>query len=310
MRASLSGSRSFVAIVALFLANLLWAGQGIAVKMLEGGMHPIAIALLPLYLATLLLSPWIFWRHKNNRGRLHAAWRHRNQFVVAGVVGQLVAQVGMTLGIARSLASDGAILNSLVPIFSALIASIMLSERLTPLRVGALLLGLSGVVLLSPIHLSASTGAGMHHVLTGNLLIVAGCLGSAFYNVYSKRLLNDFSEIEILFFSYLAATVTSVPLLISLDPGFCRQLATFTAREWGAFSFLAIFMYGVSMLLFLHALRRVDVVVASASFYLVPVFGAALAMAVLGERIAPQGFLGFGIVLLGMLAVLRNNYVF
>jgi drug/metabolite transporter (DMT)-like permease len=301
-----TASRSFVAIFWLVVANLLWAGQGIAVKILGAGLHPIAIALLPLYLVTLLLFPLVFWRRKNASFRLRNVWKYRYHFLTAGVAGQLLAQVGMTLGIARSLASNGAILSSLVPIFSALLASLLLRERLTVTRVGALALGVLGVVLLSPTHWSMPAYRGVSPTLSGNLLIAAGCLGSAFYNVYSKRLLNDFSEIEILFFSYVGASIFSIPLLVSLDPGCCTHFTTFSVREWEAFSFLAIFMYGVSMLLFLYALRRVDVIAASASLYLVPVFGVALAMMILGEKIAPQGLLGFGIVLIGMCVAMRS----
>lgn len=302
-----SRSQLGLAIVLLVIANLLWAGQGVAVKMLSGRMAPIPIALLPLYLATLLISPVILWKLRSDRCRLTAAWKHRNQFLIAGVGGQLVAQVGMTLGISWSLASNGAILNLLIPILSALIASLLLRERLTLLRVGALLLGLCGVILLSPLHSSTLTGSATHR-LVGNLFIACGCLGSAFYNVYSKRLLSDFSEVETLFFSYLAATVSSIPMLFRLYPGCLAHFSTFTSREWAAFSFLAIFMYGVSMLLFFHALRHVSIIVAAASLYLVPVFGMVLAVTVLREQIEPRGIFGFGIVLLGMLAVLRNDY--
>jgi drug/metabolite transporter (DMT)-like permease len=173
-----AGSRS-KSLVWLILANLLWAGQGIAVKMLEPVMHPIAIAILPLYIITLLLSSALLWGRSNARSRYKTAWKFRNQFLLAGVGGQLLAQVGMTLGISRSLASDGAILNSLVPIFSAIIATFLLRERLTPLRIGALGLGLIGVLLLSPVRVVAPLATTFTPGLCGNFLIALGCLGSA-----------------------------------------------------------------------------------------------------------------------------------
>lgn len=299
--------QSFRAIALLIVANLLWAGQGVAVKMLNGEMTPLAVAILPLHVVTLLLAPFILTRGQIHGDRLRIIWRHRNQFIIAGVGGQLVAQTGMTFGISHSLATNGAILNLLIPILTALFASLLLRERLTPLRVSALLLGFSGVIFLSPLHWSSSAGPGFIRGITGNLLITCGCMGSAFYNVYSKRLLTDFSEIDVLFFSYLTATLFSIPLLIAVDPHCLSCLSTLTLREWGAFTFLTIFMYGASMLLFFYALRYVDVIVASASLYLVPIFGVFLAVAMLGERISSQAFFGFAAVLLGMLAILRND---
>jgi drug/metabolite transporter (DMT)-like permease len=289
-------------------ANLLWSGQGVAVKLLAGGLGPLAIALLPLYFIT-ILGLGILSTRGNVAQKFRAAWRLRREFFLAGICGQLMAQVGMTLGVSWSTASDGAILSLLIPIFGALIAVWLLRERLSTLRVGALLLGLAGVFLLSPLH-SAARSEARAHGLAGNLLIATGCLGSAFYNVYSKRLLDYFSGIEILFFSYLSTTTFSLPVLFILEPHCLSKLAQLTLTQWVAFGFLAIFLYGVSMVLFLKALRTVDVVIASASLYLMPLFGVALAFSILGERLAPRAILGSAIVLFATLILFRFDYAF
>jgi drug/metabolite transporter (DMT)-like permease len=90
-----------------------------------------------------------------------------------------MAQVGMTVGVSWSTASNGAILSLLIPLFGALIAVWLLRERLSTLRVGALLLGLAGVCLLSPLHSAVRSGTRAHE-LAGNILIATGCLGSGF----------------------------------------------------------------------------------------------------------------------------------
>lgn len=54
----------------------------------------------------------------------------------------------------KSLASNGAILNLLIPIISAVLASLMLEERIMLLRVASLGIGLFGVVLMSIIDLN------------------------------------------------------------------------------------------------------------------------------------------------------------
>jgi drug/metabolite transporter (DMT)-like permease len=289
-------------------ANLLWAGQGVAVKFLAGGMDPMAIALLPLYFIT-IFGLWILARRGNVVQKFRTAWRLRREFFLAGICGQLIAQVGMTLGVSWSTASNGAILSLLIPIFGALIAVWMLRERLSTLRVGVLLLGLAGVCLLSPLHGSIRSGTRTHQI-AGNVLIAAGCLGSAFYNVYSKRLLNYFSGIEILLFSYLSTTAFSLPVLFVLEPHCLSSLARLTLTQWVAFVYLAIFLYGVSMVLFLRALATVDVVIASASLYLMPLFGVALAISILGERLAPRAVFGSVIVVFAALILFRFDYAF
>lgn len=296
------------AVLLLIAANLLWAGQGVAIKLLDGGLGPLATALLPLYFIT-ILGLGVLSIQGDVARKFRAAWRLRRQFSLAGICGQMMAQVGMTLGISWSTASNGAIISLLIPVFGALIAVWLLRERLSALRISALLLGLAGVVLLSPLHISARSGTRMHQ-FAGNLLIAVGCLGSAFYNVYSKQLLDRFSGIEILFFSYLSTTAFSVPVLFLFEPHCLSNLAHLTVRQWAALEYLAIFLYGVSMVLFLRALRTVDVVVASASFYLMPLFGVALAFRILGERLAPGALLGSTIVLFATLMLFRFDYAF
>jgi drug/metabolite transporter (DMT)-like permease len=294
--------RLLPAVLMLMAANLFWAGQGVAVKLLATSLGSLATALLPLYGIT-LLALGILCTRKDFARKLRVAWDHRREFFLAGICGQLMAQIGMTLGVHWSTASKGAILSLLIPIFGALIAVWLLRERLSMLRVSALLLGLSGVSLLSPLH-----GGSGPHEFAGDLLIITGCLGSAFYNVYSKRLLSDFTGLETLFFSYLSTTVFSLPLLFWREPHCLSHLAHLTRLQWTAFVYLAIFLYGLSMYFFLKALGTVDAAVASASLYLMPLFGITLAFSILGERLAPHALVGSAVVLLATLLLFRYDY--
>jgi drug/metabolite transporter (DMT)-like permease len=301
-------ARLLSAAFLLMAANLLWAGQGVAVKFLAGGLGPLATALLPLYSIT-ILGLGILVRQQDVLQKFRAAWKLRREFFLAGTCGQLMAQVGMTLGVSWSTASNGVILSLLIPIFGALIAVWLLRERLSPLRIATLLLGVAGVYLLSPFHVRTGSGTQTHQ-LAGNLLIATGCLGSAFYNVYSKRLLDYFSGIEILFFSYLSTTLFSLPVLFVFEPHCLGNLAQLTLVQWTAFGYLAVFLYGVSMVLFLKALGTVDVVIASVSLYLMPLFGVAVAVSILGERLAPRAILGSAIILFATLILFRFDYAF
>jgi len=186
------------------------------------------------------------------------------------------------------------------------LASILLRERITLLRVVSLGIGLAGVVLLSVSDLRQSSFGEMRF-LTGNVLILGGCLGSSFYNVYCKGLMQRFTEIEILIYSYITASIASVPLLIWVEPFSFRSFQSFDWKSWAAFAFLALFMYGASMLLFFKALQHLDVTTASASLYLVPVFGVLLAAALLGERLGATAIIGSVIVLSATVLIMKYD---
>lgn len=290
----------------LGLASLMWSGQGIAVKVLDPYLGPIAITFLPFYVTTLLFIPLLMRRPSNDKPFTAPSVSDWTRFIVAGVAGQVLAQLGMTWGISKSLASNGSILNLLIPVISAVLASFMLREKLTLLRIASLGIGLVGVVFLSVGDLRQASFGSMKF-LTGNLLIFGGCFGSAFYNVYCKGLMQKFSELEILIYSYITASLASIPLLIWAEPFHLHTLLALDAKAIAAFLFLALFMYGASMLLFFKALQHLDVTTASTSLYLVPVFGVLLAAVLLGERLSLTMLVGAAIVLVSTLLVVRYD---
>src|ERR1700730_559864 len=292
--------------VLLALASLIWSGQGIAVKVLDPHLGPIAITFLPFYITTLLFVPLLIRMRRRKPDAASRSGKDWIRFIIAGVGGQVLAQLGMTWGISKSLASNGAILNLLIPVISAVLASFMLKERLTLLRTASLVIGLVGVVLLSVGDFRQASFGSMNY-LTGNLLIFGGCLGSSFYNVYCKRLMQKFQEIEILIFSYVTASLASIPLLIWVEPVRLRSFLAFDGKSIVAFLFLALFMYGASMLLFFKALQHLDVTTASTSLYLVPVFGVLLAAFLLGERLSSAALAGAAIVLISTILVVRYD---
>jgi drug/metabolite transporter (DMT)-like permease len=290
----------------LALASLMWSGQGTAVKVLDRHLGPIAITFLPFYVTTLLFVPLLFRMKRENPSSRNPSLRDWTKFAIAGVAGQVLAQLGMTWGVSKSLASNGAILNLLIPVISAALASLMLKERITLLRISSLLIGLVGVVLMSVSDWKQASFGDLRFLL-GNALILVGCLGSSFYNVYCKGLMQRFTEIEILIFSYITASIASVPLLMWMEPYSFSSFHQFDWQSWTAFAFLALFMYGASMLLFFKALQHLDVTTASASLYLVPVFGVLLAVVLLGERLNTLAIAGAAVVLAATLLIMKYD---
>jgi drug/metabolite transporter (DMT)-like permease len=299
-------SRTTWCFFLLALASLIWSAQGIAVKFLSPFLGPIAITFIPFYVTTLLFVPLLIRVRKKNSAAMNPTARDWVSFLIAGVGGQVIAQLGMTWGINKSLASNGSILNLLIPVISAVLASIMLKEKLTTLRIASLGIGLLGVAFLSVGDFRQASFGSMKF-LAGNLMIFGGCVGSSFYNVYCKGLMARFQEIEILIYSYITASLFSIPLLIWVEPFHFRSLLSLDAKGIAAFLFLAFLMYGASMLLFFAALQHLDVTAASMSLYLVPVFGALLAWLLLGEHLSPASLAGAAIVLISTLLVVRYD---
>lgn len=305
----LTRSRMLVTFLLLVLINLVWAGQPTAIKYIpEDQLGPFAIAFLPFFFITPLLVPLLWWKRKTDLPAARPTTADWLQFVVAGVAGQLVAQLGMTWGSVVGQASSCAILYLMIPVLTAFLASLLLQERVTTLRIACLSIGLAGVLLMSAKDLK-NVSLLQFNYLFGNLLFLVGCVGASFYNVYCKGLMRKFHERDILIYSYITATPASLPFLLWKEPECFRNLAHLDARAWIAFGFLVLFVYGISMLMFFRILQYLPVTVALTSTYMVPVFGVAIAMVLLGERLDTLTVVGAAVVLAATVLIMNFEVV-
>ena len=284
----------------LLICNLIWASQFVMVKLVQRQMGPVFATFFPMTLATLMLIPIVRReRQRENPGRGPARVPGSDvlQFILIGVLGQVVAQLFITWGVRWSLASNAALLMLALPVSTAVMAYFVLGERMTPIRWLSFALAIAGVLECSGIdwrELNFTSG----RFLAGNLLIFLSVNGSAFYNVYSKKLLGRYSPLRVLLYSYYAVFVFMLPIVLYVEPQGFRELPQFAPLVWLGLIILAVFQYFLSMVIFLHVLARLDATQAGLSNYLIPFFGVLIAAMVLGERLSRFMVLG-GVLVLG-----------
>jgi drug/metabolite transporter (DMT)-like permease len=293
----------------LIVCNLIWASQFVLAKLVQEEMGPIFATLLPMALATICLMPLVK-REQRRRGVRPAIGRADVlRFAVIGIFGQVVAQLGITWGVGLAPASNAALLSLTLPIATAVMAYLLLRERMSAVRWISFALAVAGVLQCSGVDWSDLRFAS-GRVVTGNVLIMLGILGSAFYNVYGKKLLDRYSPLEVLLYSYYAVLACLVPLTLYLEPASFHSMLTFGPKVWLGVALLAGFQYFLSMIVFLTVLTRLDAVQAGLSNYLIPVFGVLIAAFALGERLTIRMAIG-GLVVLGstlLITVYEEHY--
>lgn len=286
----------------LVLVNLMWAFQFSGAKIATEQLGPITVTFLPLALSTLLLLPWALLSRRRRRAGgpgFSATWL---QFLLLGTVGTLASQLGLTWGVERSLASNAAVLTLTIPVLTAVLAAMLLGERMTALRWVSFVLSIGGVLLVSDIDWK-SVSLTQSHYLLGNFLIFVSCFGSAFINSYSKKLLEDFSAAEVLVYSFLVADVVLLGLIVGLEPDSLTRLATISGGAWLSLLLIALFSLSISMVLFFIVLERIDATQASLSIYLLPVFGVLISAVTVGEKVTWNLVLGGALVLVSTFLV-------
>ncbi len=298
----------WVDVATLILVNLLWAAQYPAYAIAGAAMEPAALNFWTLAAALLLLLPW--WLRERARraaGPRRDRRRRVMSYVILGVLGIIPPSVLLAWGIAHSSAANAAILSLTIPVLMTLLGVAMLGERLTTIRLACLALGLAGTLLISTGDLAnASFGSS---VMVGNLVILAGGLGSAFYNTYSKELLAEDSELDVLIYSYVVAAVACAAISAVVDHKPFFDVTGYASSTWWAVLSLGLLPWGLAMVLWMWVLNRLEVGQVSASIYLLPFFGLLLSVVTVHDRMSVHQILGGALVLVGtiVLTVYENR---
>ncbi|MGC9997640.1 MAG: DMT family transporter [Terriglobia bacterium] len=280
----------------LFSCNLMWALQFTCVKLVQAQVGPWMTVWGPMTLATLMLYPLI---RAENRDAYKGKARSRKDiglFFVLALVGVFPGQVLITWGTRMSLASNAALLMLTLPVSTAILAIIFLHEHMTWVRWASFLLAIAGVLMCSGVDLRGLNFGTSYFF--GNILILLGTLGSAFYNSYGKKVLERYSPMQMLFYTYVAMFILMTPLVLTQERSVFSHITQFTLRTWVGLILLTFFHNFLSMVLFLKALKALDAIQAALSNYLITFFGVPIAAIWLGERLTLMAIIG-GLLVLG-----------
>lgn len=275
----------------LICVNFMWAFQFSGAKIATARLGPIMVAFLPLAISTVLFLPMLFFERR--RAALHPQPERGSRrtivrdFILVGSFGIVFAQLGLTSGVNLSLASNASVLTLTIPVLTALMAVVLLGEKMTWLRWVSFAMAIAGVLMVSDIDWhSVQIFRGRY--LTGNLLIFASCLGSAFYNSFSKKLLETFGPAEVLVYSFCVADAVLLILIFLIEPESWARLPLLGPAAWLSLGMIALFSLSISMVLFFWVIQRIEVTQASLSIYLLPVFGVLISSLALHEKITWQ----------------------
>jgi drug/metabolite transporter (DMT)-like permease len=309
--------RVVVDVALLILVNTMWAAQYAAYKTATARMGPVTVSTWTFLIAALTLLPFL----ARERGRSsrdggsspldppdpsirQSPWELGKvvDFFVLGILGLVPASALLAWGTDRSTASNAALIYLTIPIITALLASVMVHEKMTGVRWISLLVALAGVLILSDFdwrHL----GLGSGKYAFANFLILLACASSSFYNVFCKKLLRRFTPFEVLVYGYLCAVIASVPLLIWVEPFRWSDVRAYNVATWIALLVLSVVSWGLAMVLWMYLLTRLDVSQASVSVYLLPILGVLISSLTLREKITSTMILGGAVTLVGTILV-------
>lgn len=294
--------RTILSWVLLFACNLMWALQFTCIKLTQDQIGPYFTVWGPMLLSTIFLYSFA----KKDFSKSHKSWKDIRIFLLLVLLGSLPAQVLVTIGTQSSLASNAAILTLSLPVITALFAFILLKEKMNKIRWISFVIAIIGVALAS-IDDVKSLNFGSKYII-GNLLILLGIIGNAFYNTGSKKIINRFTPVEMVFFTYLFMVIFLTPLVLYKEMDVFARIPTFTTQTWIGISILAVFHNFLSMLLFFNALKNLEAIQVALSNYLITFFGLPIAAIWLKEKLPVWAIVGGVLIFVSTLIITIVDY--
>ena len=272
---------------ALLAAVLFGASTPIAKGLLAGTSPQLLAGLLYLGSGLGLGTLWLLRRAKGTTPEAPLTRRDMPWLGGAIIFGGVLAPLALMAGLMRTPASASALMLNLEGVFTALIAWMVFAENVDKRIAVGMFAIVAGGAALSWQGRMAWGGA------AGPLLVVLACLGWAIDNNLTQKV-SASDPVQIAAIKGVVAGTVNVAIGLALGGGLPSPV-----RIGGAMT-LGLFAYGVSLVLYVLAMRSLGTARTGAYFSLAPFVGAAGGLLFWHDRVTPLFFVAAALMAAGL----------
>lgn len=267
---------------------LCWAYSPIGVHLGLHSYSPGQLALLRFLIASLFMAGVALVL-----GIGRPRWRDVPWLLLLGFFGVFLHHTALNYGQQWVTAAASSVLAQSAPLFSVLIAFLVLKERVSVWRWVCVSLGLVGVGVV----ICGDRGIG--EIDPRGVLILLAALSWSVYFALQKHYAHRYSPLTMACYMVWAGTLM---LCVNL-PGLPAAVLRAPLTENLAVLVLGIFPSALAYLAWGYVLKHVEVSRASVAMYLIPPVAMLMAATLLGEQVTPWVVLGALIVLASVAAI-------
>jgi drug/metabolite transporter (DMT)-like permease len=284
--------------VLLSIAALCWAGNAIVGRLAAGHIPPVTLAFMRWWLGFLIILP-MAWKHlKRDWSAIRSNLGLMIFLSLTGIAGFNTLQYW---ALEHTTALNTLLLQSAGPLFVASWSLLLFGIRLTLAQAIGIVVSLTGVLVIL-LH-------GDFTVITairfnkGDLIFTTALLIFGLYTVLSLKrpAVHDLSFLAFTFGCGSAILVP--PLILEL---LYRPMMQLNATNLLTLLYVAVFPSTIAFLCYNRGVHLVGANRSAPFFHAVPVFGAAMAIVFLGERLQAFHVIGFALVLSGIFVASRK----
>ncbi|MPZ33201.1 MAG: EamA family transporter [Rhodospirillales bacterium] len=272
----------------LLSLSVLWGGSFFFAKVAVGELGPFTVVFARVSLAALVLALVVPLR-RDAPWPTYFAMGFLNNALPFSLIFWGQTEIGSGLA---------SILNATTPLFTLVVAHFLTpDEKIDRTKIVALLMGLSGVVVLigPPTLVGGST-------LWGQTACLAAELSYALAGIYGRRFQRmGIAPTEAAAGQLTASTVLILPIMLVIDRPWTLPPPSLTV--WLALGALALLSTALAYVLYFRILAAAGATNLLLVTFLIPVPAILLGAMVLGERLEPRHYAGMALIGLGLAVI-------
>jgi drug/metabolite transporter (DMT)-like permease len=220
------------------------------------------------------------------------------------IIGALNAAIPFTLIATAALqlnASMSAIINSMTPLFTALVVWGWMKEKLTMKKWLGILTGISGVMILvgwSPLPLTTE-------VIIAIILSVLSTVSYSFAGVYAKKNFAGVPPLSVAFGQQMGAAILLIPFTLFQLP---ESTAVITSIAAFSVVGLALLCTAIAYLLYFYLIESVGPTKTLSVTFLIPLFGMIWGVLFLNEQVTLGMIVGLIVILSSIFLILDFQF--
>ncbi len=288
------------AIAALLLTMLVWGSSAVF-------MRTLALSLTP---ENSLAVRYVVLSVINIAGLLYlGTWRIPKsdwlRFLIAGVIGMAGYNWFVNAGFALVPAGVGTLVTMVEPLMIAILAAMLLGEKLTRYVLLGVALAIVGALVLFWPDLSA-TGPGTISV-RGIVYLLLCCVGWAVYTIVTKPLLARYDTFTVTALTMLVAAPIMIGMANEPLPALAARLSL---RQWGEVIYLVLGAGLAGTMMWNYGAKHLSSSAAGTFLYLIPVVAVSAGALVLDEIVTIHIVTGGVLMLAGVAAAQFGPQIF
>jgi drug/metabolite transporter (DMT)-like permease len=283
-------------IIAGLAAASIWGGMYVVSKVVLEVIPPFTLLNIRLLLGIISLGSIILLK----KG-FRATRKQVGVILLVGIIGFGISLGFQFTGTKLSSAANAALVTSASPVFILLFGALILHERVTSVRLFALLLASVGVLIVVDPRAALYGGK----AAIGNVLLLAAALTWGLYSVLIKKSSKDLNIIEVSTFAFIGGWFFSLPIMFSEIKS--ENIGTLTLPIILGVLYLGIIATALAMYLWNKSLDILEAGLVSLLFFAQPVVGVALGTLILDEVLNTGFWVGAGMIGLGLLIAARSD---